>query len=78
MAIKAPADTSSPFLRSMDSTMPLIGEGTSMEAFSVSRVISGSSTRISLPFLIRTSTTVTPLASPSSGIRTSTRLIATP
>ncbi len=72
VAISAPADTSSPFLISMDSTTPLTGEGTSIEAFSVSSVISGSSMRISLPFLIRTSTTLTPLASPRSGTRTST------
>ncbi len=47
--------------------MPFTGEGTSMEAFSVSRVINGSSTRISLPFCTSTSRTLTPLASPMSG-----------
>src|ERR1700679_3290951 len=58
LAINAPADTLSPVLTSTDSTTPLTGDGTSIEAFSLSSVISGSSMRISLPFLIRTSTTL--------------------
>ncbi len=78
VTISAPADTSSPFFNSTELTTPFTGDGTSMEAFSVSSVIRGSSIRISLPLLTSTSTTLTPLASPKSGMRTSTRLITTP
>src|SRR6266478_4872258 len=78
VAISAPADTSSPFFSSTELTTPFTGDGTSIEAFSVSSVMSGSSMRIWLPFLTRTSTTLTPLASPRSGIRTSTTLTARP
>src|SRR5271167_2060399 len=41
VAISAPADTESPFLMSIELITPRTGDGTSMEAFSDSSVISG-------------------------------------
>src|SRR6185437_4174766 len=55
---------------------PLAVEGTSMVAFSVSRVTSGASGSMLSPGLTRTSITATSLKLPMSGTRTSTRRAA--
>src|SRR6202045_3973735 len=55
---------------------PLAVDGTSIVAFSVSRVTSGASGSMLSPGLTRTSMTVTSLKLPMSGTRTSTRCTA--
>jgi hypothetical protein len=78
VAIKVPADTSWPFLISSDAITPLTGAGTSIDAFSLSSVIKGSSARIVAPTVTSTSITVTCFESPRSGTRISTTLTAAP
>src|SRR6185437_11102303 len=51
VTMSVPAATSSPFFNSTVLTTPLTGDGTSIEAFSVSMVISGSSIRTVAPGL---------------------------
>ena len=55
-----PFDTSWPFFTAIEVTVPAAVDGTSMDALSLSSVMSGSSTRTALPTFTRTSTTVTP------------------
>src|ERR1700686_2173656 len=70
--IFVPFETLSPPFTSTDFTTPASGDGTSIEAFSDSRVPSGDSFCTASPGFTRTSITGTSLKSPMSGTVTST------
>src|SRR5688572_16903645 len=56
---RSPADTFAPVLIATDTTVPALGEGTSIVALSVSSVMSGSSAAIAWPGFTCTSMTST-------------------
>ena len=67
----SPSDTRPPFRTARPTTLPACGDGTSMEALSVSSVMSGSSAATSSPSFTSTSMISTSVKSPMSGTRTS-------
>ena len=69
--ISEPSETLSPTLSLTSATRPAVGDGTSMDAFSVSSVMSGVSFSICWPLFTRTSITSTFLKPPMSGTETS-------
>src|SRR5580700_8606064 len=73
--ISEPSDTLSPALILTWVILPASGAGTSIAAFSVSRVIRGVSFSICWPSLTNTSITLTSLKPPMSGTRTSIGLV---
>ena len=68
--IALPLETRSPFFTTTDFTTPAADDGTSIVAFSVSKVISGVSSSTLSPGFTSTSMTSTSLKSPRSGTTT--------